>query len=198
MIIGEDSSEKEEILLVSDFSFPGFNGTYKCFPPEVPLQTFPFKSAIMNLGVQATSVHWSYTSSNCGKFSRATWNDMNWCLTLWVPPPRKFILSPYVLTYELCFCLMSIIDYSQKEKLTVVFLVPQAHDDLWQVPRNCRPSLQLVNPETDFPSVCVLRPTKSLTNLRMVILERAESSVKLLDDIDTAFACRSIGQQYIY
>lgn len=61
-----------------------------------------------------------------------------------------------------------------------------------------RPSLQLLNPETDFSSVWVLRPTKSLPNLRKVTLERAESSAKLLDDIDIAFACRCIGQQCIY
>lgn len=39
-----------------------------------------------------------------------------------------------------------------------------------------RPSLQLLNTETDFPFVCVLRPTKSIPNFRKVTLERAESS----------------------
>lgn len=61
-----------------------------------------------------------------------------------------------------------------------------------------RPSLQLLNPETDFPFVSVLWPTKSLPNLRKVTLERAESSAKLFEDIDTAFACRCIVQQCIY
>lgn len=61
-----------------------------------------------------------------------------------------------------------------------------------------RPSLQLLNPETDFPFVSVLRLTKSLPNLRKVTVERAEFSAKLLDDIDIAFACRCIVQQCIY
>lgn len=61
-----------------------------------------------------------------------------------------------------------------------------------------RPSLQLLNPETDFPFVSVLRSTKSLPNLRKVTIERAESSAKLLDDIDITFACRCIIQQCIY